>query len=50
MLLPSPIFLCHKIKDGGYKNTNINKPSPTQNTGALQAIVIVISILLKTAF
>ena len=50
MLLPSPIFLCHKIEDGGYKNTNINKPSPTQNTGALQAIVIVMSILLKTAF
>ena len=21
----SPIFLCHKIKDGGYNNTNINE-------------------------
>jgi len=25
----SPIFLCHKIKDGGYNNTNMNKLSPT---------------------
>ena len=33
----SPIFLCHKIKDGGYNNTNMNKLSPTQNTPALQA-------------
>ena len=38
LLLLSPIFLCHKIKDGGYNNTNINKLSPTQNTPALQAI------------
>ena len=35
--LLSPIFLCHKIKDGGYNNTNMNKVSPTQNTPALQA-------------
>ena len=33
----SPIFLCHKIKDGGYNNTNMNKLSPTQGTPALQA-------------
>ena len=33
----SPIFLCHKIKDGGYNNTNMNKLSPTQNTPAVQA-------------
>ena len=34
----SPIFHCHKIKDGNYSNiTNTNKVSPTQNTPALQA-------------
>ena len=35
----SPLFQCHKIKDGGYNNTNtnMNKVSPTQNTPALQA-------------
>ena len=38
----APIFLCHKIKHGGYNNTtlnntNMNKLSPTQNTPALQA-------------
>ena len=33
----SPIYLCHKIKDGGYNNTNMNKLSPTQNTPAVQA-------------
>ena len=33
----SPLFHCHKIKDGGYNNTNTNKVSPTQNTPALQA-------------
>ena len=33
----SPIFLCHKIKDGGCNNTNMNKLSPTQNTPALEA-------------
>ena len=39
LLLLSPIFHCHKIKDGGYNNiTNTNKVSPTQNTPALQAI------------
>ena len=38
MFLVSPIFHCHKIKDGGYNNiTNTNKVSPTQNTPALQA-------------
>ena len=37
--LLSPIFLCHKIKDGGYNNTNINKLSPAQNTPSLQAII-----------
>ena len=38
LFLLSPIFLCHKIKDGGYNNTNINKQlSPAQNTLALQA-------------
>ena len=39
VVLLSPIFLCHKIKDGGYNNTNINKLSPDQNTPALQAII-----------
>ena len=39
LFLLSPIFHCHKIKDGGYNNiTNTNKVSPTQNTPALQAI------------
>ena len=34
----SVIFLRHKIRDGGYNNTNINKHlSPAQNTPALQA-------------
>ena len=38
LFLLSPIFLCHKTKDGGYNNTNINKQlSPAQNTPALQA-------------
>ena len=38
LLLLSPIFHCHKIKDGGYTNiTSANKVSPTQNTPALQA-------------
>jgi len=38
-ILLSPIFHCHKIKDGGCSNiTNTNKVSPTQNTPALQAI------------
>ena len=37
LFLLSPIFHCHKIKDGGYNNTNMNKVSPTQNTPALQA-------------
>ena len=38
LFLLSPIFLCHKIKDGGYNNiTNTNKVSPTQNTPALQS-------------
>ena len=37
LFLLSPIFHCHKIKDGGYNNTNTNKVSPTQNTPALQA-------------
>ena len=39
VVLLSPIFLCHKIKDGGYNNTNINKLSPDQNTPALQALI-----------
>ena len=39
LFLLSPIFHCHKIKDGGYNNiTNTNKVSLTQNTPALQAI------------
>ena len=38
LFLLSPIFLWHKIKDGGYKNANINKRlSPAQNTPALRA-------------
>ena len=38
IFLLSPIFHCHKIKDGNYSNiTNTNKVSPTQNTPALQA-------------
>ena len=38
LFLLSPIFHCHKIKDGGYNNiTNTNKVSPTQITPALQA-------------
>ena len=37
-VLLSPIFHCHKIKDGGYNNiANTNKVSPTQNTPAIQA-------------
>ena len=36
LFLLSPIFHCHKIKDGGYNNTNTNKVSPTQNTPVLQ--------------
>ena len=40
LFLLSPIFHCHKIKDGGYKNvTNTNKVSPTQNAPALQATI-----------
>ena len=39
VVLLSPIFLCHKIKDGSYKSTNIDKLSPAQNTPALQAII-----------
>ena len=39
--LLSLIFLRHKIKDGGYNNTNINKQlSPAQNTPALQAMAL----------
>ena len=34
----SPIFLCHKIKDGGFQEKNMNKVSPTQNTPALQPL------------
>ena len=38
LCLLSLIFLRHKIKDGGYNNTNINKKlSPAQNAPALQA-------------
>ena len=38
LLLFSPSFLCHKIKDGGYNNTTINKQlSSNQNTPAVQA-------------
>ena len=38
LCLLSLIFLRHKIKDGGYNNTNINKQlSLAQNTPALQA-------------
>ena len=37
VFLLSPIFLCRKIKDGGYNNTNMNKVWPTKNTPALQA-------------
>ena len=37
LFLLSPIFHCHKIKDGGHNNTNTNEVSPTQNTPALQA-------------
>ena len=37
LFLLSPVFLCHKIKDGGNNNTNMNKLSPTQNTPGLQA-------------
>ena len=33
----SPIFHSHKIKDGGYNNSNTNKVSPAQNTPTLQA-------------
>ena len=34
---PGYYFYCHKIKDGGNNNTNMNKLSPTQNTPGLQA-------------
>ena len=38
LFLLSLLFLRHKIKDGGYSNTNTyNKLSPAQNTPALQA-------------
>ena len=38
LFLLSVIFLRHKIRDGGYNNTNINKQlSLAQNTPALQA-------------
>ena len=38
LFLLSLFFLRHKIKDGGYSNTNTyNKLSPAQNTPALQA-------------
>ena len=38
LFLLSKIFLCHKIKDGGYNDTNINKQRPpAQNMPALQA-------------
>ena len=38
LFLLSQIFLSHKIKDGGYNNTNINKQlSLAQNKSALQA-------------
>ena len=38
LFLLSLIFLSHKIGDGGYNNTNINKQlSRAQNTPALQA-------------
>ena len=41
LFLLSPIFHCHKIKDGGYNNiTNTNRVSPTQNTPAMQARLI----------
>ena len=37
IFLLSPIFHCHKIKDGSYNSiTNTNKVSPTQNTPPLQ--------------
>ena len=43
LFLLSPIFLCHKIKDGGYNNININKQlSPAKNTPAMQAINMVV--------
>ena len=32
LFLLSPIFHCHKIKDGSYNTTNTNKVSLTQNT------------------
>ena len=35
LFLLSPIVHCHKIKDGGYNNTNTSKVSPTQYTPAL---------------
>ena len=36
-------FLCHKIKDGGYNKTNINKQLwPAQNTPALQAMNVAV--------
>ena len=48
LFLLSPIFHCHKIKDGGYNNiTNTNKVSPTQNTPALQAIILITTLFYK---
>ena len=34
---PSP---CHKIKDGGYNSTSLNKLSPAQNTPALRVNLV----------
>ena len=31
---------CHKIKDGGYNSTSLNKLSPAQNTPALQVNLV----------
>ena len=36
LFLISPIFVCHKVKDGGYNNTNMDRVSRTQNTPALR--------------
>ena len=36
----SPQSPCHKIKDGGYNSTSLNKLSPAQNTPALRVNLV----------
>ena len=49
LFLLSPIFHCHKIKDGGYNNRTQTTVSPTQNTPALQAKLIALYVRPKNS-